>query len=341
MNSGIWMAFDHKANMSQLRSALTSYTTNLAERRLIWELEALQRVNEDQPFEELNTRHLPKLYDFFRHVGVGADGDHLCLVMALLGGDVQTLLRHTEGGRLPLSVVKKICIHTLRGLAHLHSCDIAHTDLKRDNIMLDLGSASQADVTSIIQADPPRRPPPEENWKCIVQAAVSQLLPLPSTLESLLERDYVVADLGSGEHYWQFVFAIEFKPVAQDLKAKTADYIMPEGMKASEVILQGESDERLISGLWVFLLTGRPLYVHETKPVFPELDANGCHLWQISSFSREKSRRTFEPVTLSAFAAVLRKYDVFSKDGLVEVAMIMQFNPRKRPSAADLLTVEW
>jgi serine/threonine protein kinase len=141
--------------------------------------------------------HWPELLARFKHPGQDGDGDHLCLVTDVLGGDVKALQRAAQKA-LPLPLAKRILLHTLRGLAHMHNLQIVHTDLKHDNIMFDTGSLSQADVAALIEADPPRRHPPEESWGCTVQAAVSQPLPLPSFAEAMT-RTYIISDFGSCE----------------------------------------------------------------------------------------------------------------------------------------------
>ena len=102
---------------------------------------------------------------------------------------------------LPLPLAKRILLHTLRGIAHMHSLQIVHTDLKHDNIMFDTGSLTQDDFAALIEADPPRYHPPEKSGECIVQAAVSQPLPLPSLSEAMA-RTYIVSDFGGSEQYF-------------------------------------------------------------------------------------------------------------------------------------------
>ena len=80
----------------------------------------------------------------------------------------------------------------------MHSREVVHTDLKPDNIMFDVGPMTNDRFASLVNADPPRRHPPEKSWDWIVQAAASQPLPLPSLSEAM-ERTYIVADFGSGE----------------------------------------------------------------------------------------------------------------------------------------------
>ena len=140
--------------------------------------------------------HCPRLLADFIHPGKDQDGDHLCLVTDVMGGDVKAL--QAEGNtNFPLPLAKRILLHTLRGLAHMHHCQIVHTDLKHDNIMFDTGSITQSDIATLMERDPTRRHPPEESWECVVQVAVSQPLPLPSLSEAIT-RTYIVSDFGSG-----------------------------------------------------------------------------------------------------------------------------------------------
>jgi serine/threonine protein kinase len=163
------------------------------------ELTALQRIGSFPPLPGFESAHCPQLLDHFIHPGREQDGDHLCLVTTLLGGDVKCLQIEAAGKQgLPLPLAKRILLHTLRGLAHMHHYEIVHTDLKHDNIMFDVGSLTQADIEALTDRDPPRRHPPEESWECTVRAAVSQPLPLPS-LSDAMTRTYLVSDFGSGE----------------------------------------------------------------------------------------------------------------------------------------------
>ncbi|OJA10019.1 hypothetical protein AZE42_10193 [Rhizopogon vesiculosus] len=67
------------------------------------------------------------------------------------------------GGKgLPLSLIKPIMTHMLRGLAHTHSAGIMHTDLKQDNILFDT-ALTQAHIEALVEADPPRYHPPEHS----------------------------------------------------------------------------------------------------------------------------------------------------------------------------------
>jgi serine/threonine protein kinase len=177
----------------------------LITRGITWELDALERVAYMPPPPGIEPNHCPRLLANFIHPGKGQDGDHLCLVTDVMGGDVKSLQVEVASKKgLPLPLVKRILLHTLRGLVHMHHCQIVHTDLKHDNIMFDTGSITQDDIARFIKMNPARRQPPEESWKCVVQAAVSQPLPLPSLSEAMT-RTYMVSDFGSGEQWLDFL----------------------------------------------------------------------------------------------------------------------------------------
>ncbi|KAG2035067.1 kinase-like domain-containing protein [Suillus americanus] len=249
---------------------------------------------------------------------------------------LQKEVARNEG--LPLPLVKRIMMHTLRGLAHMHALHIVHTDLKQDNnIMFDMGSLTQADIAALIEADPARRHPPEESLDCVVQAAVSQPLPLPSLAEAMM-RNYIVADFGS----------------AQPANVHTTDEISAYALRAPETILKGPWNEKVdiwAFGCIIFELTGRDLFVYKT---FPEhnLDKPTGHLWQMLCFTRENMTRVnpgnFKanvPISDNPFASSTRNYKVIKDEDVLATAKIMQrclrLNPDDRATAMELLQDPW
>lgn len=78
-----------------------------------------------------------------------------------------------------------------------HASRVVHTDLKHDNIFFDTG-LSDEEIEKWTKSDPFRVHPPEKFRDGIVQAAVSQPLPLPSWDEAL-KRTFLVT-LGTVWH---------------------------------------------------------------------------------------------------------------------------------------------
>lgn len=64
--------------------------------------------------------------------------DRIVLFMELLtGGDLCSLLRHSEERRLPEAQARSIISDVCAGMAYLHSKDTIHGDLKSANVLLD------------------------------------------------------------------------------------------------------------------------------------------------------------------------------------------------------------
>ncbi|KAF8067837.1 kinase-like domain-containing protein, partial [Lyophyllum atratum] len=273
-----------------------------------------------------------------------------------LGGDVKSLQVKVARKGLPLPLAKRILLHTLRGLAHMHHCNIVHTDLKHDNIMFDAGSA---DIAALIEADPPRRHAPEESWECTVQAAVSQPLPLPSLSEAVT-RTYVVSDFGC----------------AQPTMVHTFDEITTPALRSPEVILRGPWDEKV--DIWAFgclifeFITGSALFEMRSYPEEGLDDETTCHLWQMLCFSQGRvTREQVEASKLgtqyfdipdnaddsfcnlkgrptiynSPFWSLLKRYNVLEEADVFATATFMQrclrLNPNERATAQELLDDPW
>jgi serine/threonine protein kinase len=244
----------HRDKIYVAIKALKGNSTRLAKQGITWEIASLNRLTSKPPTSGVTLIHCAKLLSHFTYPGKGQDGDHLCIVTEVLGGDVKSLRASIPGMKkfFPLPLAKRILLHTLRGIAHMHSCGVVHTDLKLDNIMFDIGPVKNDYFISLTKTDPPRLHPPEESWDCIVQAAVSQPLPLPSLSEAM-ERTYIVADFGSGEQYFRSCETSPYRIqhlVAQPAALHTVRNITANALRAPEVILRGAWDEKV--DIWIF-----------------------------------------------------------------------------------------
>lgn len=104
--------------------ALKGRATKLHHEGYMQELPILERVTKlsrqaDQPAYCAVLRH------HFMHPGKSNDGEHLCLVMDVLVGNVEDL--RMKSGRLPIPLVKHILCDILRGLSQLHASGVVHT----------------------------------------------------------------------------------------------------------------------------------------------------------------------------------------------------------------------
>ncbi|KAM8917181.1 SRSF protein kinase 3-like [Spinachia spinachia] len=75
------------------------------------------------------------LIDDFRITG--ANGEHVCMVLEVLGHQLLRWIIKSKYSGLPLACVRSILTQVLQGLDYLHTkCKIIHTDIKPENILL-------------------------------------------------------------------------------------------------------------------------------------------------------------------------------------------------------------
>jgi len=93
-----------------------------------------QTLDEMKLLSELDHECVMQMKNHFWHTG--PYGQHKCLIFDLMGENLLALVRHYEDEGLPVKMVKKIAADTLRGVAHIHSRNIIHTDIKLENVLL-------------------------------------------------------------------------------------------------------------------------------------------------------------------------------------------------------------
>lgn len=144
---------------------------------------------------EFTSPHCTRLLDHFTTAGKSSAGEYECFVMPLYGGDVSAF-RKSLGAPVPLPLAKRIILHLLRGLAHVHSYGMVHTDLKFNNVFYETTMMDE-DIQRWLEDYPFRQRDPELSYDGVMQAAVSQHLPTMSLSQASKAR-FVLGDLGSG-----------------------------------------------------------------------------------------------------------------------------------------------
>uniref|UniRef100_A0A3B3E0Z4 non-specific serine/threonine protein kinase n=1 Tax=Oryzias melastigma TaxID=30732 RepID=A0A3B3E0Z4_ORYME len=135
--STVWLCWDVMTKgfvaLKVVKSAPTFTETALDE------IELLKCVRDSDP-KDSNRDRVVRLLDDFRITG--STGEHVCMVLEVLGDQLLRWIVRSNYTGLPLPCVKSILRQVLQGLDYLHTkCKIIHTDIKPENILLRVDDA--------------------------------------------------------------------------------------------------------------------------------------------------------------------------------------------------------
>jgi len=66
----------------------------------------------------------------------GPNGRHKCMVFEVMGENLLALVKHHDYNGLPLNMVRRLALHTLKGLEYIHARGVIHTDVKLENVLI-------------------------------------------------------------------------------------------------------------------------------------------------------------------------------------------------------------
>lgn len=154
------------------------------------EIKLLSRIVKAKPSHP-GRKHVVSLLDSFEHKG--PNGVHVCMVFEVLGENLLGLIKRWNHRGIPMPLVKQITKQVLLGLDYMHrECGIIHTDLKPENVLIEIGDVEQIVKTYVKEESKKEQKDKEDNrnGRRRRRTLITGSQPLPSPLNTNFSGEF-------------------------------------------------------------------------------------------------------------------------------------------------------
>ncbi|KAI1259436.1 kinase-like protein [Xylariaceae sp. FL1019] len=146
----VWLCFDKQASRWRAVKIMTANASSQTQERKIY-----KHLREHASDDQMEANYVAAPYEEFWCKG--PNGDHLCVVLPVLGGDIMSCFPALTGGlneeSFPhrLAGTKWICSQVARSIRFLHDKGICHGDIKPDNILIRIKGFSKLSRSEVLE----------------------------------------------------------------------------------------------------------------------------------------------------------------------------------------------